>query len=139
MSVETNKATARRFIEEEFNQNQSQSTLEFAAQDYINHDPTGKATSGASQNLASFRAAFPDLHATITQILGEGDLVAVQWTARGTHQGPVAHLPSEFALPGTGNTVTVTGLSLLRFSGDRLAEVWNHWDAYHLLRQIRPA
>jgi len=138
MSIETNKATARRFIEEEFNQN-PQGAVEFAAQDYLNHDPSGKTMQGASQNLASFRAAFPDLHATITQILGEGDLVAVQWTARGTHQGPVAHLSSEFVRPGTGNAVIVTGVSLIRFSGDRLAEVWNHWDSHHLLSQMHSA
>lgn len=138
MSIETNKATARRFIEEEFNRT-PQGAPEFAAQEYLNHDPSGKTTQGASQNLTSFHAAFPDLHATITQILGEGDFVAVQWTARGTHQGPVVHLSSEFSRPGTGNAMTMTGVSILRFSGDRLVEVWNHWDAHHLLRQMHSA
>ena len=136
MSVETNKETVRRFIEEVFNQNPSQGVQEFADQDYMNHDPTGKSMQGASQNVAGFRSAFPDVHMTITQMLGEGDLVAVQWTASGTHQQPITHLASEFAQPANGKSASVTGFSLVRFSGDKIAEVWNHWDTHHLLEQI---
>lgn len=136
MSVETNKETARRFFEEVFNQQPSGGAREFAAQDYVNHDPSGKATQGAAQNMAGFRAAFPDLHATITQILGEGDLVAIQWSASGTHQQPIAHLASEFAVPATGKRASVMGFSLFRFSGDKIEEVWNHWDTHHLLKQL---
>ena len=92
MSVETNKETVRRFIEEVVNQHQLQVAQELATQDYLNHDPTGKATPGVTQNMTGYRSAFPDLHYTITQMLGEGDLVAVQWTASGTHQQSIAHL-----------------------------------------------
>src|SRR5579864_9412032 len=74
MSVEANKETARRFIDEVFNQHQLQNLQEFAAPDYINHDPKGHITQGP-QNITAFRSAAPDLHATITQILGEGDFV----------------------------------------------------------------
>lgn len=139
MSVETKKETVRRFIEEVFNQHQLQVAQELATQDYLNHDPKGQAMQGAAQNIAGFRSAFPDLHMTITQMLGEGDLVAVQWSARGTHQQAIAHLTAEFARPPTGKTVTVTGFSLFRFSGDKIAEVWNHWDTHHLLGQISEA
>jgi len=139
MSVEANKQTARRFMEEVVNQHQVQVEQELATQDYMNHDPTGKAMQGMTQNVTGYRSAFPDLHFTITQMLGEGDLVAIQWTASGTHQQSIAHLTAEFALPPTGKTVTVTGFSLFRFSGDKIAEVWNHWDAHHLLGQLSAA
>ncbi len=136
MSIETNKETARRVFEEVFNQQPSQGAQAFAVQDYINHDPSGKAMQGAAQNMAGFRAAFPDVHATITQMLGEGDLVAVQWSASGTHQQPIAHWTPEFAVPATGKSVRVTEFSLLRFSGDTIEEVWNYRDTYHLLGQL---
>ena len=139
MSVETNKETARRFIEEVFNQHHSLGAPEFAVQDYINHDPTGNATQGAAFNVEGYRAAFPDLHGTITQILGEGDLVAVQWTVTGTHQNSIPHRTSAFALPATGKTVSMPGFSLIRFSGGKIQEVWNHWDAHHLLSQLKGA
>jgi len=86
--------------------------------------------------MASFRKAFPDLRVAITQILGEGDLVAVQWTARGTHQQPMTHLASEFAQSAKSRAATMTGMSLFRFEGSKIAELWNHWDTHHLLGQL---
>jgi predicted ester cyclase len=136
MSVETNKETVRRFLEEVVNQHQLQVAKALATPDYLNHDPKGLAPPEAAQNITGYRAAFPDLHYTITQLLGEGDFVAVQWTASGTHQQPISHLTEEFARPPTGKTVSVTGVSLVRFSGDKIAEIWNHWDTHHLLRQL---
>jgi len=139
MSVEANKQTVRRFIDEVVNQHQVQAASALATPDYLNHDPKGLAMPGLTENLTGYRAAFPDLHYTITQLLGEGDLVAVQWTASGTHQQPIAHLTAEFARPATGKSVSVTGFSLFRFQGDKIAEVWNHWDTHHLLAQISTA
>jgi steroid delta-isomerase-like uncharacterized protein len=138
MSVQTNKETVRRFVEEVLN-NQPQGTREFVAQDYINHDPTGRVMQGLTPNMVSFRAAFPDLHFTIKEILGEEDLVAVQWIVTGAHQQPIAHLSAEFARPGSGKRVTLTGASFFRFEGEKIEEVWNYWDAHHLLEQISPA
>jgi len=135
MSVEANKETARRFVEEVINQHQLQNLQEFAAPDYINHDAKGQITQGV-QNLIGSRTAAPDMHVTILQMLGEGDLVAVQWSASGTHQHPIAHLDEDFAGPPTGKTVTLTGVYLFRFDGDKIAEVWNHWDRHHLLEQL---
>lgn len=134
MSVEANKATVLRFFDEVLNQDQE--THEFADHDYINYDPKGRATQGVLPNITSFRKAAPDLHYTITQMLGEGDLVAVQWVASGTHQQPIEHLTAEFAQPAKGHRVSVTGVSIFRFEGDKIAELWNHWDAHHLLQQI---
>lgn len=139
MSVEANKETVRRFMEEVVNQHQVQAAQELATQDYLNHDPTGQAMPGVTRNVTGYLSAFPDFHTTITQILGEGDLVAVQWIASGTHQKPIEHLTSEFALPATGKTMTVTGFSLVRFSGDKIAEIWHHWDTHHLLGQLSGA
>ena len=135
MSVETNKETARRLVEEVYNQHQLQNLQEFADPNYINHDPKGDITPGV-QNIRGFRSASPDLRWTITQMLGEGDLVAVQWTATGAHQQPLAHMTSEFAGPASGKSVTLTGMWLFRFEGSKIVEVWNHWDRHHLFGQI---
>jgi predicted SnoaL-like aldol condensation-catalyzing enzyme len=59
MSVEANKETVRRFIDEVVNQHQLQAAQELATQDYINHDPTSKAMPGVTQNVTGYRTAFP--------------------------------------------------------------------------------
>jgi predicted ester cyclase len=135
MSAEINKETARRFVHEVCNQHLLESLQELADPDFINHDPKGHVTQGV-QNLTGFRTAISDLSFTITQILAEGDFVALQWTAEGTHQQSITHMTPEFAGPASGNSLTVTGMWLFRFDGPRIAEVWNHWDRHHLLGQI---
>jgi len=138
MSVKINKQIVRRFIEEVYNQHQWLVVQELATPGYLVHVPSGESTQGVREIQEAFRSAFPDSHYTITQILGEGDLVAFQWTATGTHQKAIGHLAPEFARPPTGHNVTVTGASLIRFEGDKIAEQWNHWDTHHLLQQIGP-
>jgi predicted ester cyclase len=138
MSVQSNKETARRFIEEVFNHDPSPGTEEFAAQDYLVHDPAGKTMQGMARNRAVYRSASSDTHMTIIHILGEGDLVAVHWTASGIHQQPLTHLHSELAqVPATGKRMTVPGIILFRFQGDKIVEVWRYWDNHHILKQLR--
>jgi predicted ester cyclase len=136
MSVESNKQIVQRFIEEVYNQHLWLTVQELTTPGYLVHIPSGDSTHGVREIQEAFRSAFPDSHYTITQILGEGDLVAFQWTATGAHQKAIGHLAPEFALPATGQNVTVTGASLMRFEGDKIAEQWNHWDTHHLLKQI---
>jgi predicted SnoaL-like aldol condensation-catalyzing enzyme len=135
VSIATNKETARRFIEEVFNRDPSPDTDEFAAQDYLVHDPDGNTMRGMAKNKAIYRSGSP--HMTITHMLGEEDLVAVHWTASGTHQQPLVHLHPELAqLPATGKTTTTLGMILLRFEDSKIVEVWRYWDNHHLLKQL---
>jgi Predicted ester cyclase len=42
---------------------------------------------GVKGVVTGFRAAFPDLHVTIEEVIAEGDTVAARVTARGTNTG----------------------------------------------------
>ena len=63
-------------------------------------------------------------------MIAEGDLVAVRWSVRGTHHGPLD------ALGATGKEVNLTGVSFLRIVAGKIAEVWSNWDALGLLQQL---
>ena len=77
-----------------------------------------------------YRGAFPDLHFTLEDVIGEGDRVVVRWTATGTHKAEV------MGVPATGKRVAVTGIEVSRFADGKLAETWVNWDALGLLRQL---
>jgi steroid delta-isomerase-like uncharacterized protein len=77
-----------------------------------------------------YRAAFPDLNFTIEQQLGDGDLVATRWSARGTQDGEL------MGIPASGKQATVTGITIDRFEDGRIAESWTNWDTLGLLQQI---
>jgi hypothetical protein len=64
-------------------------------------------------------------------IAGENDMVTVRWTGQGTHDGNLAGM-----IPPTGKQVRVEALTLFRIKGDKIAELWDCWDALGLLQQV---
>jgi len=63
-------------------------------------------------------------------VVAEGDLVAVRWTATGTHQGE--HL----GVAATGRRVTMAGMAFYRVACGQIAEAWSLRDTEDLRRQI---
>lgn len=73
---------------------------------------------------------FPDLHVTIDDIFAAGEKVAVRTTFTGTHHGEV------LGIPASHGKVTFTAIILVRIVDGRIAEAWNSFDQYGLLRQL---
>lgn len=84
----------------------------------------------AAHTLERVFLAFPDLQFSVEQTLFDGDCVVVYWTARGTHQAVVFHLPP------TGRPVQVNGITMLRAANERLTQGIHMWDMASLLRSV---
>ena len=134
MAAVENKATARRFIEELFNQGNLEIADELLSPNYIDHDPAMledvRGPEGMKQYAAMYRSAFPDIHIVIEDQVAEGDKVVTRWIGTGTHQGDL------MGIAPTGNRVTVTGIAIDRFSGGKIEETWENYDALGMLQQI---
>jgi steroid delta-isomerase-like uncharacterized protein len=78
----------------------------------------------------AFREAFPDIDATLHEVVAQGDYVAVRYTLEGTHAGPFA------SIPATGKRATLSGMSIFRLAGGRIAEGWGCADFYGFLQQL---
>jgi predicted ester cyclase len=63
-------------------------------------------------------------------MIAEGDLVAMTWTATGTHQGEL------MGIAPTGRSVTITGIGVDRISGGQIVESWGNYDALGMLAQL---
>jgi steroid delta-isomerase-like uncharacterized protein len=128
-----NKTILRQFFEELFSRGDLSVADEIVALDYVNHNPAPGEPPGR-EGLKGFvvylRAAFPDIHFTIEEQLGEGDKVVTRWTATGTQQG-------EFVgIPATGKPVNVTAINIHRVSDGQIQEAWLNWDALGMLQQL---
>jgi predicted ester cyclase len=77
-----------------------------------------------------YRSAYPDTHLAIGEMIAEGDLVAITWTATGTHQGDL------MGIAPTGRSVTVSGIGVNRISGGQIVESWANYDALGMLAQL---
>lgn len=134
MSLRENKELARRLFDEVW----SRGRLELAS-DLLVPDFVGRAgglgdafhgPSGAQEFIGGLRRAFPDLTFEVADLIGERDLVAARWTARGTNHG-------EFmGMPPTGRRIALDGMTIQRVQDGRIVEGWMQPDAMSLVRQI---
>jgi steroid delta-isomerase-like uncharacterized protein len=131
---EDNKEIARRLIEELFNQGKLDVVDELIAPGMIGHDPAlpepTRGPEGVRELVSGYRAGFPDLSLRIEDQCAEGDLVCTRWTAIGTNSGDF------WGMPATGKQGTVTGITIDRIIGGRIAESWTNWDALGLMQQL---
>ena len=125
---EVNKELVRRHFEEMWNGQDLAVADELMAQDYLEHAvaPFGQAEPGMVNGPAATRqtarwllAQFPDLHMTIEEIVGEGDLVAVRVLSEGTNLGPLNEV-----VPPTGKRFVARQSHWFRVENGRLAEHW---------------
>ena len=134
MSTEENKAFVRRVFEEGWNAGNLDLFDEADAPDYVLHDPSVpedvRGVEGVKRFASMYLRAFPDLHFTVEDQVAEGEKVATRWTSSATHQGEL------MGIPPTGNRTAVSGITISRVSGGKLAEDWNIWDTLGLMRQL---
>ena len=130
MSAEENKALARRSWETVDDPDRLD---EVYAPDVVWHNPEGdvRGIEEARQFADMYKTAFPDMSATVEDVIAEGDKVVTRVRLRGTHQGEI----EEFG-PATGRQVEVEGLSLHRIEGGKIVEEWNSYDNLSLLQQL---
>lgn len=119
---EQNKTLVRRFYDEVFNSKRLSLVDELCAPGFVDHNPSpGQApgAQGLKNWLQQFFHAFPDLKATVDEIVSERDIVVTRLTCKGTHKGTFMG-----AAP-TGRTVRFTALDMVRIKDGRATEVWH--------------
>jgi len=126
-----NKAVARRVFDEIFNQGRFGVAAEVYARDFINHGRTRDISLEEDQDAArGWKSAFPDLKITVEQIIAEGDLVTVLWTAKGTNTG------TGNGLPATGKSAAGRGITIWRIRDGKIVEEWSEFDQHGMLLQL---
>jgi steroid delta-isomerase-like uncharacterized protein len=98
--------------------------------DVVIHEPAVGSREGLKAFASTLRAAFPDWHSTVEEILVDGDRVVERWTGRGTHRG-------EFqGISPTGKMVAVPGVVFYRIAGGKIAEFRGQFDRMSLMQQL---
>ncbi len=102
MTIEENKALARRWFTEGWNKGNTAVADEiFAPHFLLNGVEVGPE--GPKRNVTRTRTGFPDVTFTIEEQVADADRVVTRWTARGTHLGNFDTIPPTgriFAIPG---------------------------------------
>jgi steroid delta-isomerase-like uncharacterized protein len=127
------KALAQRWFTEVMNEGNEEVIDEITASNFVDHDPlpgTSPDRDGLHDFVKQVRSAFPDLEATIDDIVAEGDRVAVRSTVRGTHEGDF------MGIAATGKKVEFANYDFVRIENDQAVEHWGTIDSAALMEQL---
>jgi steroid delta-isomerase-like uncharacterized protein len=135
MTATGNRALVHRYYEDLWNTGNLAAADEILSSTFTFYPPDapeglrGRATYKAYVQL--HRGTLPDLRITVTDVLAEGDRVAVQWTAQGTHHGAYG------SVAPTGAEVIVRGMDLVHIAGGRIVALHSFFDLLTVVRQLR--
>src|SRR5262245_49405060 len=115
MSIPENKTIARRYFEEIWNGRDPLAPDALVAPQVIGHvaNATLQGSEVLKQRVEDLYNLYTEPHFTLEDQVAEGDKVLTRWTFHGRHTGKFMG-----AAP-TGRQVTMTGMSLFRFSGGK--------------------
>lgn len=134
MSAAHNKALIARYYEELWNRWDFALADELTAESLAFCGSLGisvQGREGFKQYMRTVRAAFPDFHNDIEELIAEDERVVARLTYTGTHHCEL------FGVAPTGRRVSYAGVALFRIVENRIAEGWVLGDVHGLLRQLR--
>ena len=137
MSAHDNAALARR-IYQLFSDDKLDDALELVTEDVeavlVPFGQTFHGRDGFTGFMQGFKGAFPDIRISVTNQMATDDQVVSEFTARGTHTGPL-QTPAG-AIPPTGRTVDFIVCEVMRIKHGRIASLHNYQDAASIMRQL---
>ncbi|MEU9441198.1 ester cyclase [Streptomyces sp. NPDC048304] len=126
--------TVRRFYAALANPGELPPLNDLLDEDVHSHDPVNPQDTIGLDNARSefrmWRGGF-DFTFTLDDLLAQGDRVCARWTWNATHKGDF------LGIPPTGRKVTMTGMTLFRFTADgKIAEMWWQHDQLGLMQEL---
>jgi steroid delta-isomerase-like uncharacterized protein len=132
MSIETNKATVTRFIDEVFVDGRLEAVDTLCAEGFTAHTwgpgPTGRDDLKAA--IERVGAGLSEVTMRVDDIVAEGDRVAVRLTAAATQTGTF------MGIPATGRRYEIGEMHLFRLGEGQIVEHWHQADFLGMLRQL---
>ena len=131
--TESERDLGRRWFEEVWNRGKREAIAEMLAPDAVVHDGGIDSTGpdGFYPFFDRISAAFSDLHVTVDDTIAEGDKVCVRWSCTAKHTG------GGLGIAGTGKTIQVTDITIIRVAGGRITQGWQNWDMLGMMEQVR--
>jgi steroid delta-isomerase-like uncharacterized protein len=133
MTTENNKAVIRKFLEEVINQNRMDRATDLVVEDFVELDPLPgqrQGREGLKEVLGMMRAAFPDIHWAVDEMVAEGDKVVTRFTWTGTHRGIF------MGIPATGKSLSVKGMVIDQLEGGKMSNSRMLMDSLGMLQQL---
>ena len=134
ISIDHNKATARRWSEDLWGRGNLAVADEIIAPDYVRHDPgdpfPARGPEDVKRIVTMLRSMLPDFAIEVEAIVAEGDLVVSRYVATGTDT------VGFMGMPPTGKAIRTSAMQMFRFANGKIVESWAVRDDLGALQQL---
>jgi steroid delta-isomerase-like uncharacterized protein len=134
MTIEQNKATARRWSEELWSRGNLAVADEIIAPDYVRHDPgdpfPARGPEDVKRIVTMLRSMLADFSIHVDAMIAEGDMVVSRYTATATDTR------GYMGMPPTGKVIHTPAIQIFRFAKGQIVESWAVRDDLGTLRQL---
>ena len=125
------------FLDDIWNQGLVEKSDDYIADVYMIENDPGDPWHGQKLDRAGFkarlvssRAMAPDQKFSVVEMIEEGNGIALAWNWAGTHLGDIP------GFPATGRHITMSGLTIYKFEGDKICGHWQVADRLSIFQQI---
>lgn len=121
------------FLDNVLSEGRIEDTGKYFHEDVVEEVPLpgqGPGLNGLMDALRGLRQAFPDMNWSVEEQVEEGDKVVTRFVWTGTHQGEI------FGVPSTGREVTVWGIVIDNFEGEKVKRTRIIMDSLGLMAQL---
>jgi predicted ester cyclase len=129
-----NEAAVREYFDHVWSKGEIERLDRLLAPTYANDTPSfgrpAPGPEGLKPIVVALRAAFPDLHYAIEDMIATPDHVVARVRMQGTHLGPLGDLQP------TGRSIDVLQINIERFENGRIVEHWRVTDELALMNQL---
>ena len=133
LPYEKQSEIVRQFIERVLSGGDIDATSEYFCPDMVEEMPfpgQGPGVGGLKDVVRGMRESFPDMNWLVEEQIESGDKVVSRFTWRGTHRAPF------LGVPATGRSVTVWGIVIDQFEGQKIKSTRIVMDALGLMAQL---
>jgi steroid delta-isomerase-like uncharacterized protein len=133
MTCAENKTVVNRFVEEVINQGKLEQADELVIADFVELDPLPgqqPGREGLKEVIGQMRAAFPDIHWVLDEMVAEGEKVVSRFTWSGTHRGTF------LGIPATGRSISVKGVVIDHVVAGKMVDSRILMDGLSMMQQL---
>jgi len=134
-SSNSNLSTVMKFYEAYNDRSKIGLLDEIFAPDYVGY-VNGRKIPGVKASrgfITAFLDAFPDANYVIEDTIIAGDRIVIRWDCTATHRGKF------LGVDPTGQPIEITGITIFKLANGKIVRLWNNWDTYGLMQQLRSA
>jgi steroid delta-isomerase-like uncharacterized protein len=106
-----------------------QAAVNLFVPDCVYDEPAGRheGREGVKAWLEEWGRGFAETKVKASLVIEDDDVIVAQWTYRSVNTGPI-RIPDGSLLPATGNTLDLSGMTVLTLSDGKIVTGHDYWD-----------